>query len=587
MFKNLKNKELLFLLVIILVSIVFIFFRVRYDFFSGINDSVFHVSRVFEIRESFLNGHIPGWTNIYSFSHTGQAISGMYPDFTLWPFILVTSWLSPVHQWQLILGLVMIVTWIIHARACYLITKNIKESILLAYVSSFSGVTLLSFHYGQLASGIAYALFPLLIVYCIEILKSTQFNYKLSLYFGITMSLIVYSHVISTIIASTVLIILCVGYLWKNYFDNIGMIVRHLLSAIIIVLILSSPILYRIVYISKSGLLPPIKLPFSEYPYTKDLLDILTTSLVSRWDTYISLSILVLSIYLFSHWYITNKDTRLLLMLSISILILGSQIFPWVFLKDTPIALIQAPTWRFLPWFSVFIILAMAYLLRDNKKVDFTHKLLLILSVITFLSFLGNTERIDKSMLSKPTYMKKTFYTSTKIQSRIKFSNENIEALNGIRAYFDYAPRVAGNNKKNPWQPSKVVMNTYRHIGENNDKKKVFKILPTTNQEIKLKVKDVKRGTLTIPIWNYSSLKYNVKVNGKQVKYSATPHGNIAISLDQNIKSAVISVHHLTPRTYIGLVIFIAVLWGALILIYLINFFRNHFKNNLMRHSAK
>ena len=73
-------------------------------------DSLFHINRVYEIRQSLLHFNLPTLVNLDSFFSVGQAINGMYPDISLWPFVLLTMWLPFKEQIVMIKVLILLLT---------------------------------------------------------------------------------------------------------------------------------------------------------------------------------------------------------------------------------------------------------------------------------------------------------------------------------------------------------------------------------------------------------------------------------------------------------------------------------------------
>lgn len=59
-------------------------------------DPFFHTQRIYEIKCAFQNWEIPVWVNFRTFNFAGQSINGMYPDYTLWLFVLLTIWIKKV-----------------------------------------------------------------------------------------------------------------------------------------------------------------------------------------------------------------------------------------------------------------------------------------------------------------------------------------------------------------------------------------------------------------------------------------------------------------------------------------------------------
>ena len=76
-------------------------------------DTFFHIGRISEIRYAFQHFEFPNWLNFQSFFGIGQAVNGMYPDISMYPFVLLTMPLSPFHQVIAVQVLIAVLTVII------------------------------------------------------------------------------------------------------------------------------------------------------------------------------------------------------------------------------------------------------------------------------------------------------------------------------------------------------------------------------------------------------------------------------------------------------------------------------------------
>ena len=131
-------------------------------------DTRFHIGRIYDIREAFLAHRIPTWVNFSSYHGMGQAINGMYPDITLWPFILITNGLSFVNQIIAIKVVILLATFIVTYIS--LVKHNfIKEnSFYVAILYVFTGYSLYQFLYELQPGAIAIYIFTFPLIFSIE-----------------------------------------------------------------------------------------------------------------------------------------------------------------------------------------------------------------------------------------------------------------------------------------------------------------------------------------------------------------------------------------------------------------------------------
>lgn len=91
---NVFNEIVIILLVVLLFGI-----PMMQNSMTWRTDAYFHLSRIFDINNYIKNFNIPLIVNLNTFSETGQAVNGMYPFYSLTPFILLTTWLNPMKQY--------------------------------------------------------------------------------------------------------------------------------------------------------------------------------------------------------------------------------------------------------------------------------------------------------------------------------------------------------------------------------------------------------------------------------------------------------------------------------------------------------
>ena len=172
-------------------------------------DTRFHIGRIYDIREAFKAHSIPTWVNFDSYHGMGQAVNGMYPDITLWPFVFITNGLSFVNQVIAIKALILIATFLITyvslVKHCF--TK--ENSFYVAILYAFSGYSLYQFLYELQPGAIVIYIFTFPLIFSIKDVLYTQkidlkLIIKLSLLFGIAL----YSDLLSAVVIACLIITL-------------------------------------------------------------------------------------------------------------------------------------------------------------------------------------------------------------------------------------------------------------------------------------------------------------------------------------------------------------------------------------------
>lgn len=134
-------------LLLAFIGFIYIFISQLSNGLYLIGDTSFHVSRIYDIRQAFLNHEIPLWINFHSFFGLGQAINGMYPDISLWPFILLTLWMPFHNQIVVINGLMFVLTFGVTFLTLKNHKINSKYALLSSIIYAFSGYCLYTFIY--------------------------------------------------------------------------------------------------------------------------------------------------------------------------------------------------------------------------------------------------------------------------------------------------------------------------------------------------------------------------------------------------------------------------------------------------------
>ena len=180
----------------------------------------------------------------------------MCPDITLWPLVLMTIFLSPQHQVVaisfLIFFLTLVVTWLCLSGR----TDNIEMSFYLATIYTFSGYTLYQF-LNEIQPGAAIInifVFPIFFV-SKELLDSKKIDIILICKFSLCVILIGLSHLLSLIVYGLLLGSVVLFRIFQRKI-SVSFFVNAFLS-FPLVLVGMSPIIYRVLKISSSGILEP------------------------------------------------------------------------------------------------------------------------------------------------------------------------------------------------------------------------------------------------------------------------------------------------------------------------------------------
>lgn len=288
--QNRINKKTISVILLFFITLFgWMIWQFHFNYMISGSDTFFHTQRVYEIRQAFLNGNLPGWLNFDTFFSAGQAVNGMYPDFTLWPFIFVTDMLSPIHQIIAVKVLIAALTFIVTFLSLNKRYNSFNSS-MAALIFTYSGAVLRDIT-TEFQPGTAIVLafiFPILFTFK-DIIEDNKLNYTLAIKLGLLMTIVINSHLLSAIALSMIAGVFLIVKSIKD--KNIKPWINLIIAGIITV-ILCIPIIYRIITISKTGLLAP----FGKGNIIADPITMLFTN--SKWNARVAFSTLSMIILL-------------------------------------------------------------------------------------------------------------------------------------------------------------------------------------------------------------------------------------------------------------------------------------------------
>lgn len=567
------NKKTISVILLFFISLFgWMLWQFHFNYMISGSDTFFHTQRVFEIRQAFLHGNLPSWLNFNTFFSAGQAVNGMYPDFTLWPFVLITNMLSPIHQVIAIKGLIAALTFVVTFISLNKQYKSFNSS-MAALIYTYSGAVLrditTEFQPGT-AIVLAFA-FPILFTFK-DIIESKKIDIPLALKLGILMTIVINSHLLSAIALSMIAGVFLIVISIKNrtFMPWLNLIIAGATSVI-----LCLPIIYRVMTISKTGLLPP----FGKGNIIADPITILFAN--SKWNARVAFSTLsLIIIFIVAAGLNTKKIKKLTpwILVESLLIIFSTDMFPWAIFNHVPVINnFQESGWRFALFLGVIPII----LLLENFKEQTSQFILIVLSI---LSLSAATQVTTNYIYNHGQNLNTVTATSTKdvgLNQDVKLTSSGINSETIQRTLIpDYAPdKIALEPNSNGQSLSFDIQNKLKNHWATQGKQKValIKTASTTNS-VSYRGKNLKSGDVQLPVFGYSSLNYLISVNGKSVKWTTDDQGFITINNDQNLRSARITIGNAYPHLYsyllwISFVLFLSAI-GYLIYI------KSHIKMN-------
>lgn len=550
--------------VFIIASIFFItllfwtLWQFHFNYMIASYDTIFHAQRIYEIRIAFLQHQLPSWVNFNTFFNTGQAINGMYPDFTLWPFVWLTDFLTPIHQIIAIRVLIVAATFSVSFLS---LNKRFdsQNAILAATIFALSGAVLKDW-VTEMQTGSAIVMifaFPLIFTLK-DIVESDYFNPKLIVKTALLMTIVINSHLLSgvaiTLITGIFLIIESI--IKKTYWPWINLTIAALITVI-----LCLPIIFRILTISKTGLLAPFgqghvlsdplwKMFFNAGWASKSALS--NASL-----TLIGLTLLCLD---------KTKVRRLLPWFAIEVVLLlfCSDIIPWNLLDHVPlINNFQVANWRF----GLFLKMIPLILVLINFDKKSARLILLTLTIIAYpFAFKIATTNQYHNTAALPLV---TQYTDQPIPqnqaAKLTSTGINSDKLN--RALVpDYAPKITPLQKNSGGLnlDSQLAFQLSNHLAQVKQTNLALKHHSEINS-ITFTGHKPTHDSITLPVFGYSSLHYSVTANGRPVNWNVSKHGFITLDTPDNFKEVHYKITQIQPKIYPLLILLSLIIYLGLV----------------------
>lgn len=531
--------------------LLFMIFSIKYQFIDGIKlygDGIFHVQRILEIRYAFKNLSVPNWLNFYTFFGIGQAINGMYPDFTLWPFVAITNYLSPAHQMAAINFLIFFLTFFVSWMSLRKHQFDFELSFNIAIVYTFSGYCLYQF-LNEMQPGVAIInifIFPIYFV-TKDLLTLKKVDITLICKFSLCIILITCSHLLSLVVyafilGSLVLYLIIRRKLKLSFFVTV-------LYSIPIIIVGCSPILYRLLVISSSGILTPYGKGHIKAAPIAEMLEF--PSWYSRQQLSIASLVLILIVFTFLNVK-RKKQILFLITLESYIFLLCLKLFPWRLFDQIPlINNLQYTPWRFGIWLSVIPVIMFGLNFNNYKvnlgiKLSFIFASISIILSITSLTYLisGNVPQLNNNYICE----------IEDSASNASYSKRTILNMGEHPDYFPNAKNVKNNkymltsSRLNQiWEQKIKVENRKIDIKKKTERENGVSYIIKSNSKLEnVRVK--------LPLLCYKSLHYKVKVNDSTVGYSSDSFGNLIIKravLNKNDNKIIVEFYNPTVYNYL------------------------------------
>lgn len=350
------------------------------------DDAWYHINRIIEVKRNIEVGNFLPYIYSYTFGQVAFPLGIFYPEITLIPIALISTLFK-----NQITGIYMGIALYTLLTLCimYFVVRKLNKSRLAAYVASvlyaFSIYRTID-AYSRFALGeyIAMTFLPLCFYGFYAILKG---NSKDGVYLVAGFSLILMTHVLSAVIVFiTMMLIWIISLIFidekvKKTFDLLSVGVIAVISSMAFI----GPFLEQELT-QKYAKPSPWILAETARSFNSLFLSALDNSINRTGFTY-SMGIFSIIIVLLGLIYLKkiSELAKLCLVIGICFFLFSTKLFPWEWLQNTPISVIQFPS-RLLIIPTLMFSFVGAELIDLFKNIYFTRersKLVFIISVIT------------------------------------------------------------------------------------------------------------------------------------------------------------------------------------------------------------
>ena len=427
------------------------------------DDIVFHINRLLSL-DTVWKSPINFTTN----GGTGQLINIFYPWLTYYPIFIIYKLTQSVFvAWMSFQFLVRFVTCLLSFYGLRLLKYSDKQVMIFSTFYLFSGYFLHNSYY-RAAVGETLAMIFLPLVF-VGVRLITFGDYKKWWILTLGMLGLVYSHVLSVLLASVGIFFAVVTsfWIWDNKKERVLGFLKATLVTLSMSLAFFVPMIEQFKYVT-------LRTTF------KPLLSKTALSLADNWELILKSDLrtpsvnllyllgLVLSL-IFTKRFVNVGEARIYLFISFILAFLTLKSFPWQFLQASPVSNLQFP-WRLWSFALLFFSLALANILENISIKASTILVLLGLCLNMFQivtvqdkmtkakNILPSHTKVTREMLAKGTYKNiNGDYTNKEVPFGFVFDKHLFLDNQEIKPFISRSPNELVLTVTNESKESKVL----------------------------------------------------------------------------------------------------------------------------------
>ncbi|MDR0899180.1 MAG: hypothetical protein LBM27_02350 [Lactobacillaceae bacterium] len=499
----------------------------------GQGDLLFHLNRIYGLVDGLKSGELP-YRVFNVMADTGSAVNFFYPFVYLLGFAALFAVLpNDVFAFYAGEAILLFVTLVVAYRAMMAFSKkNMTRSFLFAVLYGFAAYrTYLAFDQFVLGEAFAYAFLPLAFLGLYNVVLG---NFKKWQTLAIGVSLVLYAHMLSTVLMIGLFIILIIVALLSKKITDIRQRIYSLLKAVGLTLLLAVAVYVPFVYAYEQT-----KITTTVQQHIIFLNGFGENVLRSLNDQYQNIGILGILALVSGFVVLFKKNYSLNLFWWVTgsvLFVTGTSVFPWHALPFAIQSLVQFP-YRLFGMATLFLMVFLSKFLVDifasRKNSGW---LLTVVTLFALVGWFGKAAEFIVARHEQPTLINKNgdgkqMYVFSADSNQLQ---SIVSEDYGYIGMVDYAPTSA-------WIPMNRDSILRGEVLENNKLVDYSHHETVSSKYFSFKLS--KAGNVDLPIFRYGN--EIVIVDGKVVNSSQSSRGTVQLKLDAG--NHVVEVSYTTP----------------------------------------
>jgi len=535
-------QRLLIVLFYLVVSIIMYEFYKR-DFVWTGDDIYYQFQRIMGLSTNFTDGLLASNLSVMNFGKIGYGVNIFYPWLTLIPFKLffqfTNNWISAYY-----LGLLFyfFVSFLISHYSMKKFSGSTKVAMIFSIIYNLSIYRLIDlFTRGAVAEYLATIFLPLCFLGFYEIFFGDGKQWKP---LAIGMSLVIFSHVLSTFMCVIIFTLLLIFFSPKLKLtkDRLLNFVKAVITTVGATLIFTIPFLMEELF-QKYGV------PDKQILKGQDLGKLLSESLINNSRKVVEnnlynvgltmLIAIVLGLIIFRKFDFKYKTIYVTFIAS---LLLTTELVPWHIFQNTPIEVIQFP-YRFLMFTTLFGSIVLAQALNIIFSNQMTKQFPIVLGLLTIINGGLWMQSVNYGASGEVLASPKSYISQ-------KMINDNAIPDSYLTQYIP----VTGLAKADTVIQHQLFVNDQQSIQ-----------IPAVNGHTnEFYLDNIEKGDkIDLPYVRYKYTK--ATFNGQKVPISLSKRGSVQVIAPKKAKRVVIQLSYGNRKLFAGAAILSILTWGYLL----------------------